>query len=469
MKSYCRKSLIFAGLLAAVFAVFTGCAHTVPVRTNPPLPTIDDKIPLNMGLYVSEELRNYKVSEYKMGDQWNYTNLGMASASQFKLYLNQRFFSVEVVNQKPPFLDENKTNLHAVLEPLIDQFDFDIPFTKFQVYPAKIRYMIKVYDVKGNIILKEEVEGIGDTQGHPGYDFTTNPSKSASKAVEDGVQKAVEKMVSSDKLMRLLEYGDIRNAQAGKAELASTQISPNPINTSNTSLSDIEVEKKRIADEEAQIARLRLELEQLKAESGEGGKTEKLQLASIAKEVMKEKVSCAKKPGELSEQDIKNMLLKYHFFDNQRHPIGSFANEFVDNQNYTITDRATGLMWQKRGSFNYSDNRGAKRFIKQLNKKRFAGYSDWRMPTLEELASLLEKNNKSGAHIDPIFDRRQKQCWCSDIRAEYDQGHYGGWIVNFYEGSIMPSKTSSDEFMRAGWGRPFNDKNYVRAVRSLRK
>jgi hypothetical protein len=174
-----------------------------------------------------------------------------------------------------------------------------------------------------------------------------------------------------------------------------------------------------------------------------------------------------KKPKELTERDIKNMLLKYHFFESQRYPIGSFANEFVDNQDDTITDTVTGLMWQKRGSGRPLENKDAVKYIKQLNKRRFAGYADWRMPTLEELASLLEKNKKSGAHIDPIFDTQQRRCWGSDKRTELDDGHYGGWMVRFSDGGVRPVKWATYQAVKSGWARPFNDNNYVRAVRSL--
>jgi cell division septum initiation protein DivIVA len=260
----------------------------------------------------------------------------------------------------------------------------------------------------------------------------------------------------------------IDNPKLEKGNFGSVSKSAVQIGQPTSLESVLETEKKRLADEAARVERLRQELEQLKAQIAQGEKIEQPKLAAIPKEMQQAKVSLRKKPKELTERDINNMLLKYHFFENQRHPVGSFTNEFVDNQDDTITDRTTGLMWQRRGTLNYLDNRGAKRYIKRLNKDRFAGYSDWRMPTLEELASLLEKNKKSGAHIDPIFDKRQRQCWCSDKRAELEQEHYGGWIVSFSNGSIMPSKTSSDEFVRAGWARPFNDNNYVRAVRSIK-
>lgn len=193
----------FGGLLAVIIILSLGCSHTVHVAPNPPLQTSAEKIPLDVGLYISEEFKNYQVSESKLGDKWNYPNLGAASASQFTLCLGQSFRSVQLVERLPPFPSEKEITVHAVIEPTIGKFEFDIPVTKFQVYRSRIRYIIKVYDIGGNIILEDVVEGIGDIQGHAGFDFTENPSKSASKAVEDGVQKVVEEIVDLEKIRRI--------------------------------------------------------------------------------------------------------------------------------------------------------------------------------------------------------------------------------------------------------------------------
>ncbi|MCK5420241.1 MAG: DUF1566 domain-containing protein, partial [Desulfobacterales bacterium] len=119
---------------------------------------------------------------------------------------------------------------------------------------------------------------------------------------------------------------------------------------------------------------------------------EKPKVASISKDVSDARVSLRKKPTKISnEMKIKNMLEEYGFFDMSKNFFGAFDNDFVDNNDGTITDKATGLMWQKSGSSKFLYNWDAKEYIKQLNRQRFAGHSDWRMPTVEELASLLER------------------------------------------------------------------------------
>ena len=61
---------------------------------------------------------------------------------------------------------------------------------------------------------------------------------------------------------------------------------------------------------------------------------------------------------------------------------------------YAVTDRVTGLMWQ-RGGIDIMSHRSMRREIDRANKEKFAGYSDWRLPTMEEALSLLEKEKKA--------------------------------------------------------------------------
>ncbi len=83
-------------------------------------------------------------------------------------------------------------------------------------------------------------------------------------------------------------------------------------------------------------------------------------------------------------------------------------NDFVDNQNGTITDKATALMWAKDDSQKGFTWKEALAYVNQLNEENYLGYSDWRLPNAKELQSILDysrspKTTKSAA-IDPIFN-----------------------------------------------------------------
>ena len=112
----------------------------------------------------------------------------------------------------------------------------------------------------------------------------------------------------------------------------------------------------------------------------------------------------------------------------------------------------------------------ANQYIENINMGAYAGYSDWRMPTVEELASLLEKEKTFGAHIDPVFDKQQIRCWSAD-RAEGLQGYIdysAAWILDFKNGKARKAQWNND--IRQGGGGRYSatPDNYVRAVRSIR-
>lgn len=80
------------------------------------------------------------------------------------------------------------------------------------------------------------------------------------------------------------------------------------------------------------------------------------------------------------------------------------ANSFADNNDDTITDSATGLMWQK----NDTTSLGWEDAINTCEAASTAGLSDWRLPNIKELQSILDytrsPDTSSSAAIDPIFN-----------------------------------------------------------------
>ena len=73
------------------------------------------------------------------------------------------------------------------------------------------------------------------------------------------------------------------------------------------------------------------------------------------------------------------------------------AKRFVDNGDGTVTDLETKLIWKQTDSFQDTSKWNnwfrAQEYIQSLNIEKFAGYSDWRMPTLEEAESLHDENH----------------------------------------------------------------------------
>jgi len=161
-------------------------------------------------------------------------------------------------------------------------------------------------------------------------------------------------------------------------------------------------------------------------------------------QAQKPKYQLRKNPIKVSDDEFKKV---FGLDENQR-PLEYIQNDFRDNGDDTITDHATGLMWQKSGSDKRLTYKKVKAYIQEINSRNFAGYSDWRLPTVDELKSLLTPEKQSNdMYIDPIFDEKQWWCWTSDTCASGV-----AWLVYFVITYVVR-------------GSPFIN-HYVRAVRS---
>lgn len=118
-------------------------------------------------------------------------------------------------------------------------------------------------------------------------------------------------------------------------------------------------------------------------------------------------------------------------------------NNFVDNGDGTISDKATGLMWMQDDSkqgMNWAEA------LKYAENFEFAGYSDWRLPDAKELQSLVDYTRSpattNSAAIDPLFNCTQitneagnpdfPWYWSSTTHAVSSSGGstpVGGWAV----------------------------------------
>ncbi len=83
-------------------------------------------------------------------------------------------------------------------------------------------------------------------------------------------------------------------------------------------------------------------------------------------------------------------------------------NDFVDNNDQTITDNATGLMWDKVGSSEGMNWEDALAWVEEKNKENYLGHSDWYLPNAKELHSILDYERSptytNSAAISPVFE-----------------------------------------------------------------
>jgi len=112
-------------------------------------------------------------------------------------------------------------------------------------------------------------------------------------------------------------------------------------------------------------------------------------------------------------------------------------NDFKDNSDGTVTDKATGLMWQQ------SDNGSGilwENALAYCEGLTLANQNDWRLPAVKELQSIVDYSRSpettSSAAIDPLFsctpitneagNEDYAFYWSSTTHSNYTTDHDGG-------------------------------------------
>jgi len=120
--------------------------------------------------------------------------------------------------------------------------------------------------------------------------------------------------------------------------------------------------------------------------------------------------------GIYDDEGLKDIFDNNNFFEFNWNNTGNFDNDFkLIKDDKVVIDLATGLMWHQSGSENeiiWKDE--VEKWLSEINNKKYAGFNNWRLPTIEESLSLLESNNKNGLFVDQIFDIKQSRIWTAD-------------------------------------------------------
>jgi hypothetical protein len=154
--------------------------------------------------------------------------------------------------------------------------------------------------------------------------------------------------------------------------------------------------------------------------------------------------------GGLSAAAVGRRLAELDLFEVYRNPRGHGVRHRYELTagGRVVLDRATGLAWQRGGSARPLRFAAAEAEVAGLNRAAFAGFADWRLPTLEEAMSLVEPAPRPGGlHVDPLFAPEQWWIWTADRESVV-----GVWVVYLYGGSCLLHV-------------PVGGSTYVRAVR----
>lgn len=131
--------------------------------------------------------------------------------------------------------------------------------------------------------------------------------------------------------------------------------------------------------------------------------------------------------------------------DNLWRPRTVPENRFQKRDPLTVTDHTFGLIWQQGGSDFHLDWQAAHAHIESLNQEGFAGLHTWRLPTVDELVTLLSRRQEMNDYcVDPVFDQSRKWLWSCDRRSAL-----AAWYVSMDMGFVAWQDRSCLYFVRA--------------------
>ncbi len=121
------------------------------------------------------------------------------------------------------------------------------------------------------------------------------------------------------------------------------------------------------------------------------------------------------------------------------------VNNFVANGDGTVTDRATGLMWQ---SADDGVRRNWQNSLAYAESSELAGYSDWRLPNIKELQSIVKYGGEAGSWpaIDTQFFTLSGDNTINDpswVWSSTTQGDFKYTATYISFGKAFSKKTSS--------------------------
>ena len=103
-----------------------------------------------------------------------------------------------------------------------------------------------------------------------------------------------------------------------------------------------------------------------------------------------------------------------------------------ENHSRLLTDVATGLTWQRGGSAFALDWHRAGDYIRGLNQSQLGGRDNWRLPTIEELITLLQPQPSDHDQcLPPVFERSPQRLWSCDRRT-----YTSAWYVSLDLGFV---------------------------------
>jgi hypothetical protein len=137
--------------------------------------------------------------------------------------------------------------------------------------------------------------------------------------------------------------------------------------------------------------------------------------------------------------------------------------EWIDNNDGTITDQCTGLIWEKEAS---DETYTWETSLDICRNKTVADYSDWRLPSKQELRSIINYSSiNPAAYPDIFYNQKSDTYWTGTSNSE---SHNQAWAVNFqYGDDSLDTKTAANYIRAVRGGQTWKQNNIVIQLPSM--
>lgn len=140
-------------------------------------------------------------------------------------------------------------------------------------------------------------------------------------------------------------------------------------------------------------------------------------------------------PTTLTEDDIAAMIRAYGFYEGRIHPDQDIFNRYVRIvlQNDVVVHDATHHLFWATGLVVRASFENAGEVVSTLN---YAGFQDWRVPTVEELVSVLTPRQGTYHYEKAFLEFQAEGAWSAD-RVPSAGSETFGWFIRFDTGQVV--------------------------------